>query len=204
MISLKKPYVDLNLQQFITQNRLPVIYCFWILLDPKIGLDEAYMFEDYDRKFNKSMLDYKLINSLIKTVVQFIRFIVSSTNKFKHDSLCECNTNARNIHKHYDFDNNLIICLFLNPFMTHSCTVQIGKYRKFTLEIGCGWGACRGHAYKYYGCRWTGLTTSFGQYKISLRRMNDNRLQDQGVVKFLPQFFESLRDRLCPGCKPYK
>ncbi|OZC04796.1 hypothetical protein X798_08234 [Onchocerca flexuosa] len=97
------------------------------------------------------------------------------------------------------------------------------------LEIGCGWGACAIRAVKYYGCRWTGLTISMEQFKIAQQRIIDNGLQDKINFKlldyrlendvydkiitiemieavgheYLPQFFETVRDRLRPGGKAY-
>uniref|UniRef100_A0A915PHJ6 Cyclopropane-fatty-acyl-phospholipid synthase n=1 Tax=Setaria digitata TaxID=48799 RepID=A0A915PHJ6_9BILA len=93
------------------------------------------------------------------------------------------------------------------------------------LEIGCGWGACAIRAVKCYGCQWTGLTISTEQFKIAQQRITDNGVADKVNIKlldyrlekdiydkviviemieavgheYLPQFFETLRDRLCPG-----
>ncbi|VDK87824.1 unnamed protein product, partial [Onchocerca ochengi] len=97
------------------------------------------------------------------------------------------------------------------------------------LEIGCGWGACAIRAVKYYGCQWTGLTISMEQFKIAQQRISDNGLQEKINFKlldyrlendvydkiiaiemieavgheYLPQFFETIRDRLRPGGKAY-
>ncbi|KAM3718900.1 Tuberculostearic acid methyltransferase UfaA1 [Dirofilaria immitis] len=123
----------------------PINFCFRILLDPKIGLGEAYMFEDWDvqtriqdflglliraKRYNatKKLKETngwlkKLFNLLIYLTVRLIRSLISLINALQHyyhaNSLYG---SAKNIHEHYDLGNDMF-SLFLDPSMTYSCAI---------------------------------------------------------------------------------
>ncbi|PIO59042.1 Cyclopropane-fatty-acyl-phospholipid synthase [Teladorsagia circumcincta] len=95
------------------------------------------------------------------------------------------------------------------------------------LEIGCGWGAFAIRAVQRSGCQWTGLTISREQLALANDRVKaagledkiDLKIQDYRLVQgsftrvisvemieavghaFLPQYFQTISDRLVPGGK---
>ncbi|KAL3995585.1 Mycolic acid cyclopropane synthetase family protein [Acanthocheilonema viteae] len=124
----------------------PINFCFRILLDPKIGLGEAYMFEDWSvqsriqdfltlliraKRYSNSAKKLrqnngwlkKLFNLLIYLTVRLIRSVISFINLMQHyyhaNSL---NGSAKNIRDHYDLGNDMF-SLFLDPSMTYSCAI---------------------------------------------------------------------------------
>jgi len=94
------------------------------------------------------------------------------------------------------------------------------------LEIGCGWGGFAEYAAKERGLRVTGLTISQAQYDFAVDRIAKAGLADQVSIKlqdyrdergvydgiasiemfeavgerYWPTYFNTLRDRLNPGC----
>ncbi|EFO14961.1 hypothetical protein LOAG_13555, partial [Loa loa] len=110
----------------------PINFCLRILLDPKIGLGEAYMFENWDTQlriqdFLALLIRAKtlqLINTIsynngMKKSEQIISFINFIQHYYHTNSLYG---SARNIHKHYDLGNDMF-SLFLDPSMTYSCAI---------------------------------------------------------------------------------
>ncbi|VDL76198.1 unnamed protein product [Nippostrongylus brasiliensis] len=95
------------------------------------------------------------------------------------------------------------------------------------LEIGCGWGAFAIRAVQRSGCRWTGLTISHEQLALGQERVKaaglddkielvllDYRMSEGNYTRvvsvemieavghaFLPQYFQTISDRLVPGGK---
>lgn len=94
------------------------------------------------------------------------------------------------------------------------------------LEIGCGWGGFAEYAAKERGLRVTGLTISQAQHDYAVERIAKAGLSDRVEIKLLdyrdergtydgiasiemfeavgerywPVYFQTLRDRLNPGC----
>uniref|UniRef100_A0A0R3RS36 Cyclopropane-fatty-acyl-phospholipid synthase n=1 Tax=Elaeophora elaphi TaxID=1147741 RepID=A0A0R3RS36_9BILA len=108
----------------------PISFCFRILLDPKIGLGEAYMLENWDAQpriqdllallIRHTKKQFQLSKLLIYLIIQLIRSTISFINVMQHyyhaNSLYG---SAKNIHEHYDLGNNMF-SLFLDPSMTYS------------------------------------------------------------------------------------
>jgi len=116
-----------------------------------------------------------------------------------------------NISAHYDLGNDFFE-LFLDPTMMYSaalfenesmtleeasiakldalCTKLELKPEDHLLEIGTGWGGMALHAVKNYGCKVTSTTLSAKQLEYTLKRVQEEGLQDK--IKVVMQDYREL------------
>ncbi|KAK5840823.1 hypothetical protein PVK06_009728 [Gossypium arboreum] len=105
------------------------------------------------------------------------------------------------VDKRYGFLNllmsNELFALFMDETMAYSCAVFKAKIdnKHEILEIGCGWGGLAIEVVKRTGCKYTGITLSEEQLKLSEKRVKE---PDFGIQNFFELYCqEDIRFQLC-------
>lgn len=135
----------------------PLHFCWLMLLDPKMGLGETYMADDWSCSPNPTEFLRLLIRSKKQTVaankalygdkprtksfgsqvsqftVDVVRKLAKIVNYIQHWLLENTlSQSTKNIQAHYDLGNDMFK-LFLDKSMTYSCALFDGNIKKQTV-----------------------------------------------------------------------
>uniref|UniRef100_A0A0N5AEU6 Cyclopropane-fatty-acyl-phospholipid synthase n=1 Tax=Syphacia muris TaxID=451379 RepID=A0A0N5AEU6_9BILA len=188
----------------------PIDFCFRIILDPKIGLGESFMKQDWDAEPSPKdlltlMIRAKSKNNVAKLLAITSSFLNQKTNEHKKSLIVEkivfwifqaiLNTvegSATNIHQHYDLGNDMFQ-KFLDPTMTYSCAIFEQRITELLI-------------YAKVSSNITEDVTNHFKYTLNSLKLEEG-VYDKVIAiemieavghEFLPQFFNVISDRLKP------
>tara|TARA_Y100001970_G_scaffold124859_1_gene154565 strand:- start:12401 stop:13627 length:1227 start_codon:yes stop_codon:yes gene_type:complete len=177
-----------------------------------LGFADSYIDGDWETEDLTKLLEFAVINTSAWGRLQKGIRVIRLINKIKHFLRMNTkNGSKKNIAAHYDLGNSFYK-LWLDKTMSYSSGIfdedisdlesaQIRKHErllglldttksKSVLEIGSGWGSFALFAASKGNHKIKGITISEEQYKESIKRLNESKMNDQ--VQFCLQDYRDI------------